>query len=196
MASTLSLLWLLAACAASPPPPTAGGEACLAQLDRSAVSFAIVAQPVSRSACVVATPVQVSAAGIAWNQPGVVSCSFALKLDAFAEEDVQAAARRHLGTSVRLIRHFGTYACRREPDGRWSQHAHGNAIDIAGFELADGRVILVQRDWRRRDAAGSFLHEVARRACARFSVVLTPDSDRDHYNHIHIDAGPYKLCGA
>lgn len=196
VACCVPLLWLVAGCAATRPPLDAGGELCLAQLSRAKVSFESVTQPAGGSACAVVTPVRVSAAGIAWNQPGVVSCGFALKLDVFAREDVQEAAQRDLGTSVRVIRHFGTYACRREPSGRWSEHALGNAIDIAGFELADGRIILVQRDWHRRGAAGHFLHDVARRACARFGVVLTPDSNRDHYNHIHIDAGPYKLCGA
>ena len=40
----------------------------------------------------------------------------------------------------------------------------------------------------------NFLHHVARNACRYFSVVLTPDSNRDHYNHFHLDIGPGRVC--
>ena len=46
---------------------------------------------------------------------------------------------------------------------------------------------------RRRGARGS--HDFARDACAKFGVVLTPDANSAHFNHIHIDAGRYKVCG-
>ncbi len=191
---------LLAACAGGPPavPTGQAGELCLARLDRAGVAYAVAAIAAGSDACAIDTPVQVRATGIAWNQPGVVSCAFALELDAFAREDVAPLALARLGQSVRLLRHRGTFACRRETsDGsRWSLHASGRAIDIAGFELADGSVITVERDWRGGGARSLFLHELARRACRRFSVVLTPDSDRDHRDHIHLDSGPWKLCGA
>jgi len=169
---------------------------CLAELDRADVRYSPAPVATSIDACSVATPVRVTAAGIAWNQPGVVSCGFALALDAFAREEVNPAARAYFGRDVRLIRQFGTYACRRETggEGRWSLHAAGRAIDIAGFELTDGTTILVERDWRGAGAKSAFLHDIVHRACRRFGVVLTPDSDRDHYNHIHIDSGPWKLC--
>lgn len=193
--SAVLALLLLAGCAA-PAPPSESARLCLARLDREGITWKPAAVPVGHGGCAVDNPIEVSAAGVTWNQPGVVSCGFALALDAFLREDVEPAARARFGQSVRLLRHFGTYACRRESSGsgRWSQHAEGKAIDIAGFELADGTVILVARDWRRRGPKRDFLREVARRACRRFSVVLTPDSNAAHRNHIHIDDGPYKLC--
>jgi len=170
---------------------------CLARLDQAGVRYSLAAVPANSDGCTVVTPVRVSAAAIAWNQPGVVNCDFALALEAFAREDIDRAARAAFGERVRLIRHFGTYACRRESGGggRWSEHAKGRAIDIAGFELDDGTTILVERDWLSAGAKSAFLHDVAHRACRRFSVVLTPDSDREHRNHIHVDSGPWKLCG-
>jgi hypothetical protein len=128
----------------------------------------------------------------------VVSCGFARQLDGFAREDVQAAALAHLGKRVRALQQIGAYSCRRETGGkhRWSEHAHGNALDVAGFELVDGTIISVEQDWRRHGPKRDFLRDVARRACKRFSVVLTPNSNREHHDHIHIDGGPYKLCGA
>ncbi len=189
---------LLAACAGQRPPPAEEGTLCLARLDQAGVTYTIAAQPAGADHCIVETPVRVSAAGIAWSRPGVVSCAFALELDAFAREDVAPLALARFGERVRLLRHFGTYACRRESGngGRWSTHASGRAIDIAGVELADGSLISVERDWHGGGAKSRFLHELARRACRRFSVVLTPDSDRDHRDHIHLDSGKWKLCGA
>ena len=79
--------------------------------------------------------------------------------------------------------------------GRLSEHATGRAIDFAGIELADGRVISVKRDWRAGGANGAFLHDLARASCKRFNVVLTPNHDRLHQDHIHLDIGPHTLCG-
>jgi hypothetical protein len=193
--SAAAVLILLAACARSAAAPDAAQ--CRADLDRLGLRYTPVPTPGSGS-CAVRNAVEVSAAGIAWGPPGVVNCGFARQLDAFARQDVQAAALAHFGQRVRLLHQIGAYSCRRESGGkhRWSQHARGNALDVAGFELADGTVISVEHDWRRRGAKRDFLRDVARRACKRFSVVLTPNSNREHHDHIHIDAGPYKLCGA
>jgi hypothetical protein len=191
---------LLAGCAAAPPPAPLRGIAgeCLARLDRAGISYAPAVLPASDGACAVEAPVRVSAAGVPWNEPAVVSCGFALTLDAFLREEAMPLAKAEFGQPITRLRHFGTYACRRESGNatRWSEHAAGRAIDIAGFELADGTTISVERDWHATSGKSRFLHALARRACRRFSVVLTPDSDRDHRNHIHLDTGPWKHCGA
>ena len=144
------------------------------------------------------TPVLVSAAPAALDLPTLMSCAIADRLARFDEAVVQPAARRLLGAPVIRIEHFGTFACRMESDGRrrLSEHASGKAIDVAGFVLADGRRIRVVDDRRRRDQRGAFLRDVARRACGYFSVVLTPGSDAAHRSHVHLDIGPYRLCGA
>jgi len=189
-------LILLAACARSAAAPDAAQ--CFASLDRLGLRYTPAPAPPGPTACAIRDPVEVSAAGVAWSPAGLVSCGFARQLDAFARQDVQAAALAHFGQRVRLMRQIGAYSCRRETGGkhRWSQHARGNALDVAGFELADGTAIIVEQDWRRSGPKRDFLRDVARRACKRFSVVLTPNSNREHRDHIHIDSGPYKLCGA
>jgi hypothetical protein len=193
-AATAGLL-LLAACAGGAAAPDAAQ--CRADLDRLGLHYT-PASPQGSGSCAVRDAVEVNAAGIAWNPPGVVNCGFARQLDAFAREDVQAAALAHFGKRVRALHQIGAYSCRRETGGkhRWSQHARGNALDVAGFELVDGTIINVEQDWRRSGPKRDFLRDVARRACKRFSVVLTPNSNREHHDHIHIDSGPYKLCGA
>lgn len=189
-------LFLLAACAHGTASPDAAQ--CFAGLDRLGLRYTPAPAPPGPAACAVRDPVEVSAAGVAWSPPGLVSCGFARQLDAFARQDVQAAALAHFGQPVRVMHQIGAYSCRRETGGkhRWSEHARGNALDVAGFELADGTAISVEQDWRRSGPKRDFLRDVARRACKRFSVVLTPNSNREHHDHIHIDSGPYKFCGA
>ena len=184
----------LAACVARPPPPAAV-PACQAELDRRGVDYAVAPVLASSSACTVDDPVRVSAAEMAWNQPGIVACRFALTLDDFARDVIEPLANQYFGERVAVLRHYGAYSCRTTRSGRESLHAKGEAIDIAAFVLADGTVISVEHDWHSRGKHGRFLHAVAHAACDRFGVVLTPDSDRDHFNHIHVDSSPYKLCG-
>ena len=73
--------------------------------------------------------------------------------------------------------------------------AQARALDIAGFVLADGRTITVLAGWYGRPDERRFLRAVAAAACRTFSVVLTPNSDRYHRDHIHVDIGPWRKCG-
>ncbi len=188
---------ILASCAprGTPLPDADAGQRCLVALDRLGVAYQVAPVPAAAGSCEVNNPVRVSAAAIAWDQPGIVACRFAVMLDRFAREDVTPLARQYFGETVAEMRNFGTYACRTTRGGHESLHAEGKAIDIASFILVDGTVISVERDWRAKGAKGRFLHAVALAACARFSLVLTPDSDRDHANHLHLDSGPYRSCG-
>src|SRR6185312_5187225 len=68
-----------------------------------------------------------------------------------------------------------------------SEHAFGNALDIAAFTLADGRRISVQDGWRGGPEEQGFLRDVQAAACDQFSTVLAPGSNVYHYNHIHVD---------
>lgn len=75
-----------------------------------------------------------------------------------------------------------------------SQHATANALDIAGFRLADGRTVNVLRDWPQDNTDARFLRQVRDDACEVFNVVLSPDYNAAHRNHFHLDAGPWWVC--
>ena len=68
-----------------------------------------------------------------------------------------------------------------------SEHAFGNALDIAAFTLADGRTITVQDGWHGSPEEQGFLHDVQLYACETFTTVLAPGYNAAHYNHIHVD---------
>jgi hypothetical protein len=178
---------------------TLSGARCLAALDDHDVDY----QPVNGSeshdsGCNVDTAVRVRRSTVALSKPVTMSCGLAARLDQFTREVIQPLARSDLGERVNRINHLGSYVCRNNTSvrGRLSEHAFGRAIDIAGFRLADGKTVSVEQDWSRPGPNGTFLHHVAHSACQYFSVVLTPDSNADHYNHFHFDIGPGKVCSA
>jgi len=110
---------------------------------------------------------------------------------------VEPAAKRELGRRITAIRQLGTYSCRNinhAAFGRRSQHAHANAIDIASFRTDDGSIISVARDWSDAGPRGKFLHAVRDGACRFFGVVLSPDYNALHRDHLHLDTSMWSVC--
>ena len=186
---------LLAGCGTSGPVGLTG-RACLARLTSQEVSYRpIDSVNPSDSRCQVDTAVRVSRVQAGLNHPAVMSCALASRLDDFEREVVQPLAAAELGRRVVRINHLGSFSCRAMRGGsRLSEHALGRAIDVAGFRLSDGTTVSVQHDWSESGPKRLFLRHLARRACSYFSVVLTPDSNAEHYDHIHLDIGPDRLC--
>jgi hypothetical protein len=178
-------------------PYRLSGPACVATLRERG----IVAQPwrhVPDRSCRVDTPVRAAAGTeVAFVPPLETSCAMLVAWSDF-EAEVDKAARRHLGSPVAAVRHYGSYACRRMTGnaGRLSLHARARALDVSAFELADGRVVTVRKGWRGTRAEQRFLRAVASAACRRFSLTLTPASDSRHHDHFHLDIGPWRQCGA
>jgi hypothetical protein len=170
------------------------GAHCQALLARAGVRFTRLPDRTEAARCGYEHAIRFSPGGAlaAGYRPADlgVECPVAAALALWEWHVVQPAARRHFGRDVASVEHFGSYSCRRlygRASGPWSEHAHANAIDIAGFTLAGGRRISVQRDWRGAGAEAAFLHEVRDGACRLFSTVLSPDYNAAHDNHLHLD---------
>jgi hypothetical protein len=126
-----------------------------------------------------------------------LTCRAAVSLALWERHTLQPAAERFFQTPVARVEHFGSYSCRNvynRPSATRSRHATAEAFDVAGFILADGRRIRVQRDWFERTPESGFLHEVRDGACRYFDGVLSPDYNAAHADHLHLDRGPYRLC--
>ena len=118
------------------------------------------------------------------------TCAVNAGLALWLRHGVQPAAESVLGARVVRIQHYGTANCRRiggGEQGTWSEHATGNAIDVAGFVLADGRRISVVKDWRGNSDEATFLHLVRDQGCKVFGTVLSPDYNAAHADHLHLD---------
>ncbi|MGE5163790.1 MAG: extensin family protein [Sphingobacteriales bacterium] len=134
---------------------------------------------------------QMAAASSATLTPAAtLACPIVSALDRWVGEGVQPAAMRWFGAQVVEIKQISSYSCRGmvgSGGSGISEHAFGNAIDIAAFTLADGRRITVQEGWHGTPEEQGFLHDVQLAACDNFNTVLAPGYNAAHYNHIHVD---------
>jgi hypothetical protein len=117
-----------------------------------------------------------------------LACPLVSALDRWVSEGVQPAALRWFNSPVAEIKQIGSYSCRGMVGGSGvSEHSFGNALDIAGFVLADGRKVTVKKGWRGTPEEQGFLHDVQLSACNTFATVLAPGYNVYHYDHIHVD---------
>lgn len=161
---------------------------CRAVLQRSDIAFTVL-PPEGEDACRREDRTRLSDFPLSPDTPPV-TCATAVSLVLWEKDVVRTAAREALGKSVDRIEHFGAYSCRRmygRDEGRWSEHATANAIDIAGFVTSDGERISVLRDWEGETPEARFLRRVRDGACASFATVLSPDYNAAHADHLHFD---------
>ncbi|CAM2904234.1 extensin family protein [Pseudomonas fluorescens] len=149
------------------------------------------------AACPLRNILRVQGADVALSSSFLASCPLAVAFALFERHSLQPAAQAVFGQAVTRVDHLGSFACRNvynRAEGRLSQHASANALDIAGFRLADGRSISVLKDWPGAGDGARFLRQVREAACADFNVVLSPDYNAAHRNHFHLDMGPWWVC--
>lgn len=154
---------------------------------------------------------------IRYKLPAKIFEGFRPRLVKFEKVARELAIERYGRAPTRLV-HLGTYNCRRiSAYPEWlSEHALGNAIDIAGFDfgalpsdatMPEGMpaalrrpfVVRVVSHWKgTRGVMGhhaEFLHTLARRLIARhdiFRVLLGP-AWPGHHNHFHFDMAPFRM---
>ncbi|WP_017479439.1 extensin family protein [Pseudomonas sp. PAMC 26793] len=149
------------------------------------------------AACPLRNTLRVQGAEVGLSSSFLASCPLAVAFALFERHSLQPAAQAVFGQTVTRVDHLGSFACRNiynRADGRLSQHASANALDIAGFRLADGRTISVLKDWPGDGESARFLRQVRDGACKDFNVVLSPDYNAAHRNHFHLDMGRWWVC--
>jgi hypothetical protein len=127
---------------------------------------------------------------VAMKPEATLACPIVSALDRWLADSVQPAAMRWFGARVVEIKQISAYSCRGmngNSRAHISEHAFGNALDIAAFTLADGRRILVKNGWKGLPEEQGFLRDVQAAACQQFNTVLAPGSNVYHYDHIHVD---------
>jgi hypothetical protein len=129
---------------------------------------------------------------------GILDCRLVLVLD-----DLAKVLKRHDVVAVRIDNFYRPHSHlpgQRSP----SQHSHGLAADIVGFTLADGRSLLVERDWHpvigdpvcgpdsdpvdpteETLALRDLVCEIVRERL--FHHLLTPNFNAAHADHLHAD---------
>jgi hypothetical protein len=119
--------------------------------------------------------------------PVKVDCAMAKALNRFtalvAERDI-----------VEVV-HIGTYNCRYIAGTHTlSEHSFARAIDVAELVAADGTVYNVEDHWEHdtdspETREGQFLWQLANDLFDQeiFNVILTPNYNAAHDNHLHVD---------
>ena len=189
---------------------TQAENACFARNLVTPSAYVVEARPIDGPGiCGMTRPLKVSAlagGGVGLDKTLVIDCPMVPALEAWLKDVVEPDAEARFGQKVATVNVFGAYSCRSIDNmagERLSEHAFGNAVDVAGFTLADGRTLTYVRDWKRSDSQeGAFLREAHAGACQYFTTVLGPGADVFHYNHIHLDlanhgatnTGPRRVC--
>jgi len=164
---------------------------CIAGLEKLGAEFSRQPPISDPSGCAVQNPVTLSTLGnrIKLAPPALLDCPMALAAVSFMNDTAAPSAKRDLGSDLVAIGQASGYVCRpRHGTVKLSEHAYGNALDIANFGLADGRRVEVKDGVSEPEA--KFLDAMRKAACGPFKTVLGPGSDADHALHFHFDLAP------
>jgi len=164
---------------------------CIEDLKTQALEFSPVTKFRTQS-CVVEHGIHITLIGEAMLfPPAITTCSLAKSLIAW-EKQIQNSARKLLNGKIKKIHHIGTYNCRSGPMPKvLSEHAYANAIDVTGITTDAEIFISIRDDWHGDAKEALFVRAIATNACQPFSLVLTPNSNEAHADHIHLDNGLY-----
>jgi hypothetical protein len=152
-------------------------------------------------ACGALKPFKMTAAAhgsVMFEPAALVRCPMVHAVDYWTEHVVKPAARRHLGSDVVAVKVASSYACRpiNHVSGAYlSEHGHANALDVASFALADGRLVRVKSWWSGTSAERRFLSAVRAGSCKVFTTVLGPGYDALHHDHFHLDLARHRGDG-
>lgn len=190
--------------------PEPGGEmaACREALAELGAKFTVPEMPAAEGQCKVVNPVQISAiatpAGVV-NFPGAptLNCIFAKQFTSWVADIAAPVVKAHTGEALAAISTGPGYQCRNrngDTTTKLSEHALGNAIDIASFNLPGKKNLPISNVSLTRNAESRWLMALRISACGYFTTVLGPGSNEAHAEHYHFDlglhgkSGNYRIC--
>lgn len=169
---------------------TAEGSVC----GIPSVKGEVIGKVPGRGSCGINEAVSVtSVGGITLSQASKMNCKTAAALNSWVQQAAIPTVG-DMGGGLQSLKVAAHYACRSRNNkrgARLSEHAKGNAIDIAAFNLADGSAITVSKHWNN-SKRGRVLKELHASACGPFGTVLGPRADRHHKDHFHFDTADYR----
>ncbi|NEI71486.1 extensin [Rhizobium lusitanum] len=178
-------------------------QACLKELAAMGATFKEAARIDDGNGCGIDKPIALASPlpGMELKPEGKMRCEAALALAQWMKESVIPSAAALDNGKIVTINQASTYVCRLRNNatiGKISEHARGNAIDIASFTFENGKRIGIEP--RREDPTltGAFQRAASASACLYFTTVLDPESDAAHETHFHLDViernGGFRYC--
>lgn len=130
--------------------------------------------------------------------PALLRCPMIPQVDHWVTTDVAPAAQYYFGQPLVGLKIAASYSCRPQNNvsgAKLSEHGYANALDVAGFVLADGRTIAVKSGWGGSPEEQAFLRDVHAAGCREFMTVLGPNYDANHRDHFHVDLARHGIGG-
>lgn len=191
-----------AAPAAKDPEPLATALVCANVLASGRVVATFAAPVIGPGGCGIAAPMNLEAVvlvdgrRIPLEPHALVRCDLAEAIGDWVREDIAPLAEKAGGGLATVLGSDG-YQCRGRngvAGATLSEHAKGNAYDLRGVVLRNGKTLAIER----QTEALEFMEPLRNSACARFTTVLGPGSDEYHKTHMHLDLEPrrggYRIC--
>ena len=176
-----------------PPPPRDYQVAC-----PSVMSGQVTAKPlppIHDGQCGLTSPLSLEAVEangrlVPLNAPVVTDCGMASALPGWLSA-VDSYAFAHEKTHITTLNLGTGYDCRNvdhEAVGNLSFHSFGDAVDVVGFSLEDGRKVAIAPGFNGTSEQGhDILHYARDAACSSFMTVISPDGDAYHQDNMHLD---------
>jgi hypothetical protein len=185
-------------------------DPCLTRLKADAFEVEAAEHPSApNDLCRIEVPVRLKAVPVR-SRPGamvrlgdqpILACRFADGFGHWLGDLVAPLIAGSTNTELKSVRTGPGFECRnrnRAATGKLSAHAEGLAIDIAGFELANGTTLRIKPE--SNTPPSQALAALRTAACGWFTTILGPGSDEAHHDHLHVDiqqhgsSDRYRIC--
>lgn len=198
------------------PQPLPGEEAevdgefksCVEALNRLGVGFAVESPIVTASRCQVPDAVRLLSVGsieatITLPAKPVLSCGYALRLSTWLSDVAAPVVKNFAQSPLTSVATGPGYQCRNRnnrKNGKISEHAFGNAIDITAFGLASRKSVPVSSALDGPPPQIRMLMALRISSCGYFTTVLGPGTNEAHKAHFHLDYAKrgkgwnYRIC--
>lgn len=170
---------------------SAAETACRRDLEKMGVRFEELASISKGRSCGIAHPIKVSGlqGGIQLKPAATLNCQMTRIFAKWVKNELVPSARYRYFSGVKSIHQLSSYSCRKmnsRSNNPWSEHAKGNALDIGGFTLKNGKEIDVRKKSFFAFREKGLLKTVREDSCKYFTTVLGP-GDAYHGDHFHFD---------
>ena len=190
--------------------PVSSIDECLTRLSALGVNVQAATAPLdNNNACVVAMPIRIKqvtgrygrGSAIQFPNQPLIDCRLAEPLARWVGEVVAPVFAANFSSPLTAVQTGPGYECRNrnhEATGKTSAHAIGLALDIIGFELANGQIVSVGSS--SDPVSEAVLRTIRSAGCGWFMTILGPGSDAAHANHLHVDIqqhgtnNRYRIC--
>ena len=182
---------------------------CLAAMEAMGLEAEAAIIDASRKECGIDTPVRISRLrtkgavprSIEFPDKPILACRFGLRFGQWVRDLAAPLIAGRLGADLRAVHTGPGFDCRHvnhNPKAKISPHGSGLAVDVSGFELANGQHLAVIEI--ADEAKVQLLATLRTGACGWFTTILGPGTDPDHATHWHFDilrhgsSDNYRIC--